>query len=104
MGRPARGRAPALAAWRAAGKVAWLAVVDGAASRTYARDAASRSIRDRTVGAERRTRASFLLDWDGVLAERLDAQRGRVALVLLSRDRPPFRAPAASPRTKTSHT
>ena len=90
-------RAPALTAWRAPGSVAWLSVVDGRGVPEYARDAARRTIRERNADAERRRRASFLLDWDGVLAERLASQRGRVLLVLLSRDHVPFARAGGDP-------
>jgi hypothetical protein len=89
--------APALTAWRAPGRVAWLSIVDGRGVPEYARDTARRTIRQRNADAERRTRVSFLLDWDGVLAERLEGQRGRVLLVLLSRDHVPFARAGGEP-------
>jgi hypothetical protein len=89
--------APALGAWRAPGTVAWLSVIDGRGVPDYARDAARRTIRKRNADAERRARTSFLIDWDGVLAERLEATRGRALLVLLSRDHVPFARAGGEP-------
>ena len=89
--------APALTAWREPGRVAWLSVVDGRGVPEYARGTARRTIRERNADAERRRRASFLLDWDGVLSERLESQRGRVLLVLLSRDHVPFARAGGDP-------
>jgi hypothetical protein len=40
-------RLPALTAWRAAGRVAWLSIVDGRGVPDYARDAARERIRER---------------------------------------------------------
>jgi len=93
--------APALTAWRAPGKVAWLSIVDGRGVPEWAHDAARKTIRERNADAERRTRASFLLDWDGVLAERLEATRGRTLLVLLSRDHVPFARAGGEPTDET---
>lgn len=77
-------RTATLAPWRAPGRVAWLSIVDGRGVPRYARDAARDRIRERDGYAERATRTTMLLDWDGVLAERLGAERGRVLLILLS--------------------
>jgi len=89
--------APALTAWRAPGSVAWLSIVDGRGVPEYARDTARKTVRERNADPERRRRATFLLDWDGVLAERLESQRGRVLLVLLSRDHVPFARAGGAP-------
>jgi hypothetical protein len=78
-------RTSALAPWRGAGKVAWLSIVDGRGVPDYARDAARARIGEREGrDPERTQRASLLIDWGGVLAERLGAERGRALLVLLS--------------------
>jgi hypothetical protein len=89
--------APSLTAWRAPAKVAWLLVIDGRGVPEYARDAARKTIRERNTDADRRARASFLIDWDGVLAERLESQRGRALLVLLSRNHVPFARAGGEP-------
>jgi hypothetical protein len=40
---------------------------------------------------------SFLIDWEGVVAERLGAERGRALVVLLSRDHVPFARAGGEP-------
>jgi hypothetical protein len=79
----------ALAPWRAAGKVAWLAVADLGRVPEYARDAARARVREREAGrspGERRQSSPVLLDWQGQIAERFRADRGRALLVLLADD------------------
>jgi hypothetical protein len=86
-------RTGALAPWRAAGKVAWLAVADLRGVPDYARDAARERIREREAGrsqAERRLSSPLLLDWRGLLAERFAAERGEALLVVLSPDHRPL--------------
>ena len=91
-------RTSALVPWRATGKVAWLSIVDGRGVPDYARDAARERIREREAGdGARRQRATLLLDWQGVLAERFGAERGRALLVLLSPDHVPFARASGEP-------
>lgn len=87
----------ALTPWRATGKVAWLSIVDGRGVPEFARDAARERIREREVDAARKHRTSMLLDWTGLLAERLGAERGRALIVLLSRDHVPFARAGGAP-------
>jgi hypothetical protein len=87
---------PTLAAWKAPGKVAWLSIVDGRGVPEYARGAARDRIRERE-DPSRADRMTMLIDWKGLVAERLGTETGRALLVLLSRDHVPFARAGGAP-------
>lgn len=78
-----------LAPWRAAGKVAWLAIADLARVPEYARGQARARAREREAersAGERRQSSPVLLDWHGEIAARFHPDHGQVLLVLLADD------------------
>jgi hypothetical protein len=78
------------APWRTTDKVVWLSVADLRRVPDYARDSARERVRDddaRRSQEARRQCAPVLLDWCGLLAERVGAERGEALAVLLSADR-----------------
>ena len=87
----------ALVPWRSPGKVAWLSIVDGRGVPEWARGGARERIRTTQADARRKERTTFLLDWEGVVAERFEAERGRALVVLLSRDHVPFARAGGDP-------
>lgn len=86
------GRTTLLAPWRAPGKVAWLSVADLRRVPEYARASARERLREQRVAppaGEAPRISPLLLDWRGVIAGGLQAERGAAALILLGRDRQP---------------
>lgn len=81
-------RTTKLAPWKAAGKVAWLSIADLHGVPEYARDTARTRLREQDADrqGERAVRSPLLLDWNSLLAERVQAERGMATLVLLSRE------------------
>jgi hypothetical protein len=94
-------RTTLLAPWHVPGKIAWVAIADLRRVPEYARD----STRDRlrTRAAERAPTAQttqsspLLLDWGGLVGERLQSERGSVVLILLARDRQPLARVTGAP-------
>jgi hypothetical protein len=87
------GRTTLLAPWRAPGKVAWLSVADLRRVPEYARASARERLREQGVArpSDEASRISpLLLDWRGVIAEGLQAERGAAVLILLARDHQPL--------------
>jgi hypothetical protein len=91
--RLAAAGAGVLAPWRAAGKIACLAVADLRRVPDYARDAAREGIREREAArsqAERRNCSPLLLDWKGLLAGHFPGEPGEALLVLVSPEHGPL--------------
>jgi hypothetical protein len=89
-------KSPPLVAWKSPGKVAWVSIVDGRGVPEYARGAARDRIKEKDDPA-RAERMTMLIDWKGVVAERLASESGRALVVLLSRDHVPFARAGGEP-------
>ncbi len=87
-------RTTLLAPWHVPGKVAWISIADLRRVPEYARDAARDRLRAQAAAhpptAQAAQTSPLLLDWAGLLGERVHAERGSVVLILLARDRQPL--------------